>query len=355
MSQILQILQTHRETSDSLLISMGIPTNLRKQFRHAPGQFITLEAQINGKTFKRPYSLCGSIDQQEELSILVKRVQGGVVSNFLNDHAEIGNSFKVHAPQGNFKVNPWLLNMNQYVFFAAGCGITPIISMIENIMKKEMFSKALLFYSSKTWQSTIFRERLKALWEAYPGRFQFQMIFTAEAAIEEAVGRLNKTKCEKYLNQHLKSLKKGKYFLCGPTGFMEDIMTALLELQVPSHNIHFESFSGVQLSAALTASRGTTSLLPALDTSIEVMLDKKLHKVAVNQSQMILDSVLQADLDANYSCRSGNCSSCKAKLISGQITSKPSTGLSKKEIEAGYILTCQSQPASPDVKIEYCQ
>lgn len=347
MSTILQVTKTHQETDDSLLITLTIPQQLRKLYKYRPGQFITLETHIAGKLYKRPYSLCGNLQQEDELSILVKRVPGGVVSNYLNDQIKAGASLKVEAPQGNFNVDPGLLKMNHYVFFAAGCGITPIVSMIESIMKKEPFSKVTLFYSSKTWESTIFRERLKTLWEANPNRFKFQMILTSSTALGASDGRLNTSKCKKLLGQHLKNHQKGKYYLCGPTGFMEDIMNALAELQVPSKNIHYESFTGTPLAPGVTS-------LPAIDTEIEVIIDKKLYTIPVNQKQMILDSTLLADLDANYSCRSGNCSSCKAKLISGEVSTKSTSGLSEKEIEEGYILTCQSQPASAGVRIEYC-
>lgn len=354
MSKILQVAKTHKETDDSLLITLDIPQNLRKLYKYRPGQFITLETHIAGKLYKRPYSLCGNPNQEDELSVLVKRVPGGVVSNYLNDHVKTGTIFKIGAPQGNFKVTPGLLKMNHYVFFAAGCGITPIISMIESIMKKEPLSKVILFYSNKTWEGTIFRERLKALWEVNPNRFKFQMILTSSMATGATYGRLDTSKCKNLLGQHLNDHKRGKYYLCGPSGFMGDVMVALAELQIPSKNIHFESFGGASLSPTLAPSTNAAPALPAIDTEIEVIIDKRLYTIPVGRNQMILDSALSADLDVNYSCRSGNCSSCKAKLINGQVTSKPSTGLLQKEIEAGYILTCQSQPASAGVKIEYC-
>ena len=353
MSQVLQVSQTLKETDDSLLITLDLPQNLRKQYKHLPGQFITLETQIEGKLYKRPYSLCGKIGNDHELNILVKRVPGGVVSNYLNEHAKAGAAFKVDPPLGNFVLKPWLLKKEHYVFFAAGCGITPIVSMIENIMKKERFSKVILFYSNKTWESTIFRERLKELWEAYPNRFNFQMILTATTAIGPSAGRLNTQRSKSLLGQHFQNYRKGKYFLCGPTGFMEDIVTALKELEIPAHHIHYESFTGAQFNWVSPASEEAIIQPPAIEAEVEVVVDHKPYKIAVKREQMILDSVLAAKLDVNYSCRSGNCSSCKAKLISGEVTSRPAKGLSKKEIEAGYILTCQSQPANSGVKIEY--
>ncbi len=356
MSQTLQVSEISRETADSILITFSVPQSLRKQYKSYPGQFITIEAQVNGKTYKRPYSLCSNIDQDSELSILVKRVDGGVVSNYLNDHAEAGSTFKVQPPQGSFISKPSLLNINHYVFFAAGCGITPIITMIESIMKKEKFSKVTLLYSNKSWDNVIFRKRLSSLQEEYGNKLQVMHFLSTGSAPGGVEGRLSQEKCKALLTQKVKNCASAKYYLCGPTSYMETVINTLNGLQVPTKNIKYECFNPDELSLLTTGSNATPTnqTAPGIDAEVQVLLDNKMHVISVKQNQSILDSALAADLDANYSCRSGACSSCKAKLVSGQVTSKNTSGLTQKEIAEGYILTCQSQPVTPGVKIEYC-
>jgi ring-1,2-phenylacetyl-CoA epoxidase subunit PaaE len=352
MSQILQVSDIRRETEDSLLITFEIPQVLRKQYSYHPGQFITIEAQIDGKTYKRPYSLCGNL-QDKGLSIVVKRVPGGTVSNYLNDAVKPGASFKVHTPQGSFSLVPSMLSAHHYVFFAAGCGITPIISMIEAIMKNEPFSKVSLFYSNKSKDNTIFRERLGNLSEQHSKRLSIQYMFTAEVNSDAMQGRLDSQKCKYLISERVKSYKSAKYFMCGPTGFMDSILSALEEMEVPSKNVKMEYFSPTHLIENYeNPAQWDNSFSVA--TEVEVVIDRKAHKIQVAPHQTILASALAADLDANYSCRAGVCSFCKARVLSGQVSCSSTGSLSPKEIQQGFILTCQSHPASADVKIEYC-
>jgi ring-1,2-phenylacetyl-CoA epoxidase subunit PaaE len=350
MSDILQVFKTFKETEDSIFITFSVPQSLRKQYQYRPGQFITLEIEVDGKLYRRPYSICSPIGQKDELGILVKRVPGGVVSNYINNVAEVGIAIAIAPPQGNFTAKTSLLKKRHHVFFAAGCGITPIISMIENIMKREKFSRATLFYSSKTWNDTIFGERLKQLHQQFAERLSINMTLTDPAIGRKAQERMNRKRCRQIVQSNFTNYQMDTYYLCGPSGFMEEVTLGLYDLEVPEKNIHIESFDG---NIPSSSQKPAELSAPPMETEVEVMIGKSLHTFTVGLKETILDRVLMAELDVNYSCRAGNCSSCKARLVQGRVTSKNTKGLSEKDIKAGYILTCQSQPVTPDVKIEY--
>ncbi len=350
MNDILQVSRTYKETKDSTFIAFSVPQGLRKQYQYRPGQFITLVIEVDGKLYRRPYSICGPIDNKNELSILVKREPGGVVSNYLNNVAEVGMAIAVAPPQGNFTTKSNLFKKRHHVFFAAGCGITPIIAMIEHIMKRETYSRATLFYSSKTWNDTIFGGRLKQLHLQFAKRLSINMTLTEPAIGRRAQDRMNRKQCRQLIQSKFINHQTNMYYLCGPSGFMEEVISGLHDLEVPENNIHVESFDGYSPPSALNPAELSD---PAVETEVQVMIGQSLHSFTVGLKETILDSVLMANLDVNYSCRAGNCSSCKARLVQGRVTSRNTKGLSEKDIKAGYILTCQSQPVTPDVKIEY--
>ena len=356
----LNVKKTVKETTDAISIYFDIPENLKSDFSFIPGQYLTLKMEINGNEERRPYSIC-SANFEEELAVTVKRVKGGIVSNWLNDQADDLQSIDVMEPEGNFTIslNPDL--RRNHIFICAGSGITPILSMIKSTLEDEPKSSCYLLYGNKNEDSIIFNQELNTLLNRYEGQLHLRHTLSQpktkkagglkgffgkkETEWEGWTGRINGSKLEKFLGDVENRSSKDQYYLCGPGTLIDDMKSALKSREVNSDQIHNEYFT--------SSASGESAATAGTEGEVEVILNKQTVKVFVPADKTILDSLVEAGYDPPYSCTSGACSTCVAKVISGNVEMDACHALDDDEIKNGYILSCQAHPTSTNVKISY--
>lgn len=341
----LSIKKIIRETHDAVSIHFEIPQQLKETFQFKAGQYLTLEATLNGKTVRRAYSLC-STPQSNEHTVVVKEVKNGAFSIYANNDLREGDTLMVLPPEGKFVFNPQPENKNNYAAFAAGSGITPVISIIKTALEQEPESKFLLVYGNKSSEDTIFMKKLMDLQQKYPERFMLEFVFSRKELEGYQFGRISKSIANYFLKNKYKEISFNRYYLCGPEGMIDELKHTLTENGVARDNILFELFStSVETVQADNVEDGTTV--------VTVMLDDEESTFIMPQSKTILDAALEQNLDAPYSCQGGICSTCIARITEGTATMRKNQILTDAEIAEGLILTCQAQPTTSVVKVDY--
>jgi ring-1,2-phenylacetyl-CoA epoxidase subunit PaaE len=343
----LKVKKVVRETADAISIHFDTPAG----YSYKPGQFLTLVLPINGHQVRRAYSLFTSPYTDTDWAVTVKRVDNGLVSNYLNDSLKPGDTVDVMPPLGNFttEVNP--ANQRHLVLFGGGSGITPLMSLAKSVLAQESGSEVSLVYANRDINSVIFRETIEQLKLQYGGRFS--VVHILEASTEGwtgLCGRLSHQIIEDILQQLPKrGAGNTEYFVCGPEGMMDCVVNTLHALNVPKDTVHKESFSSTIDEAAKQAAVEEEGIRTQ---SVKVIVDGSEFTFAVEPNQTILEAALDQDIDLPYSCQSGLCTACRGKALSGKVYLDESEGLSDREIEAGYVLTCVGHPLTSDVVIE---
>jgi ring-1,2-phenylacetyl-CoA epoxidase subunit PaaE len=347
----LKVKEITRETPDAITIHFWQP--LSEQIKYQPGQFLTLIPTINGHKVRRSYSMSSSPHTDAAPAVTVKRVTGGLVSNWLNDNLKEGDFLEVMEPLGHFTVQPDARNSRTVVLVGAGSGITPLISIAKSILKIEPESRVVLLYGNRNEQSIIFLEALQQLSKQYGERFVVKHTLSQplNGWLGHA-GRLNKTQVLRLLEEiEAFSATTAHYYLCGPDGLMEEAQRALAILEVPSRQIHKESFVSTTTQGEVIADEESDD--DSLKTQeITVLYEGTEYKFEVAPHQTILEAALDLDIDLPYSCQAGMCTACMAKCTSGRIKLDEEDGLTETELKAGFILTCVAHPLTKDVVIE---
>lgn len=312
-----------------------------------PGQFITLKVEIEGKFFFRSYSISSAPRLDDVLSITIKRVEGGLVSNYLLDHYKAGQLVEFLSPQGRFLIQNSIKNERRLILFAGGSGITPIMSILRSTLYNEPKSKVNLFYASKDKDSIIFRQRLEDLVAKFPERLAVHHILSQENQeldFSYTPGRLTAASINTLLSNLHEELRR-EYYICGPTGMMELVYKSLLDLQVPKSLIHQERFVATEQHLEAQIDYEGPS------TEVEVILGSETHKIQVPPGSTVLRSAIDQQISLPHSCLRGICASCMGQLLQGEVRMLNNETLLEFEIERGKVLVCQSQPTSKDVKI----
>jgi len=333
-----------QETEDAVSVIFKKP-GFFKSVKYKPGQFLTLKIPINNKIENRSYSLSSSPWLHKFLRITVKKVEGGLVSNYICNELKEGQKIKVDKPIGNFFVEPNKSQSKKYVLLAGGSGITPIYSIVISVLEKEPNSKITLIYANRNLNSIIFKKELESLLSEHGDRISIYHL------LDEANGNLE----ENYFNQRLDSVlldqilekdsvayNEGKFMLCGPQGFMDAAVEILEKKSVLKHNIMLEAFTADLSKMENEAVEQSTVTVEGVGFNSEI---------TVKKGETILNAALSQNLDIPYSCRSGMCSSCKARCTSGNVKMLDGHLLPESEVNEGYILTCVSFPASEEVKL----
>ena len=343
----LKIKEVKKETDDTNTLVFEQP---ERQLSYLPGQFLTLILPIKGEEVRRSYSLCSSPYEKENPAITVKRVEAGVVSNYLNDHMKVGDVFDVMEPAGHFTPDLHEAEARRYILFAAGSGITPIMSIVKSILIKEPKSQVNLVYQNRNEQSIIFQKELKKIEIEYAGRFnRIDVLSQPSESWKGYRGRINQATTGDILMDIAENqISKYIFFLCGPTGFMQTITDTLIDFEVPEKQIHKESFYTGDPKPKSSAKPTKSSQ----EIIVKIMLDGEAYEVEVPSSKTILEAALDQDVDMPFSCQNGLCTACRGKLISGKVEMQEDDGLSEEEINQGYILNCVSKPTGPGVEIE---
>lgn len=347
----LTIRDIRKETADCVSIAFDVPADLAEQFAFHAGQNITLRLPINGEEIRRSYSICSSPDDNE-LRIAVKHVDEGKFSAHANRNLKPGDKIDVLPPTGRFTLQPDATRNYHYVAFAAGSGITPIISIIKTVLRAEPQSRFTLIYGNRQRSSIIFKEELDALKNRYMERFAVIHVLSREHTdVPVQSGRIDVDKCEQ-LSRLLFDVKDiAGFFICGPEEMIFSVKDWLLSQGVGKDKIHFELFNvpGEKAGAKQVAHESSER-----KSTVRLKLDGVWvsYELAFDGSS-VLDGALQQGADLPYACKGGVCATCRAKLIQGKVEMDTNYALEQDELDAGYILTCQSHPRSDEVVIDF--
>jgi len=350
----LAVKKVQQETEDCVSIVFDVPVELKETFSFKQGQSLTIRKVLNGEELRRNYSICSS-PLDGELRVAVKKVEGGAFSTYANEHLKKGDVLEVLPPVGKFytELNP--LQKKNYVAFVAGSGITPVLSIIKTTLAVEPQSTFTLVYGNRNKNSIIFKEELEALKDRYIHRFRIYHILSREitdAAINS--GRIDAAKCELYFEKLIDLKRSDEFFLCGPEEMIFCVRDTLQAKGVPKESIHFELFTipGQKKSTVDTSQKTVSDEGPKAKVSVKldgIMFDFDLPY----GGQSILDAALRQGADLPYACKGGVCCTCKARLLEGKVEMEVNWGLEQDEIDAGYILTCQSHPQTEKVVVDF--
>ncbi len=352
-SHLLEIAEVVDETADARSIRFIVPEELRETFLFKPGQHLTLMAEINGEEVRRNYSLCVA-PHDGQLMVTIKRIAGGLFSNWANDTLKPGKRIEVMAPHGSFT---WAFRpgaANHYVGFAGGSGITPVISLLRTALLTEPESRFTLFYGNRDSQSVIFLEQLAKLKNRFMDRLQVHHFLAEEAEeIDLFNGMLDRAKCDEILETLIDPVEAAAFFICGPGPMMDAAEAALKARGVSADQIHLERFTADRPSAALEAQMQALTE-EAAGLTMMVTLDGRKRRVAFDAGAgNILDSARAAGLPAPFACKAGVCATCRARVVSGEVEMAARYGLTDDEVASGYVLTCQSVPKGEGVELDY--
>lgn len=345
MSQFykLTIKKIIKETIDAVSILFDVPSDIQEEFRFIAGQYVTLKSLINGEEVRRAYSLCSS-PKSNEVKVAVKAVENGKFSTYATTILKEGDQIEVSKPEGKFILEPQL--GKNYIGFAAGSGITPILSITKSVLENKSSSTFTLIYGNKSAANTIFYDELNNLKERYPDTFKLHYIFSRENQKDALFGRLDKGNTNYFIKNKYKDISFDKAFLCGPEQMIDTVSKTLIENGFVSENIHFELFIA-------SDDKNVISAIKEGNSEITVLLDDEETSFIMKQEETILAAALRNKLDAPYSCQGGVCSSCIAKVIQGKAVMTKNQILTDNELETGLILTCQAHPITATIKIDF--
>lgn len=349
----LKVAEIIRETHDANTVVFEKPAD--GSFDYQPGQYLTLRFDVGGEDVRRAYSLCSSPVTDPQLAVTVKRVDNGKVSNHIADHLSAGDTVDVMPPMGNFKVDLNANNKHHYILIGGGSGITPLMSIIKSVLETEAQAKITLIYANRDQASIIFNQQLAAFEGSHGERFR--VIHALDSAPEGWTGLngpLTRQSFLGLLNDLLNVDELSKSFwLCGPTGMMEEAEASLGFLGIQKGNVKKESFTGSTKTTEAVTTGTADQEAKAGDYTIRVSLDGEEKEVFVKQNQTILEAVIGEGMDPPFACQMGVCCTCRAQVSSGIVEMEEDEGLSDSEIEEGYVLTCQSHPMTDGVVLEY--
>lgn len=348
----IRVKQIKKETPDCVSIVFDIPPSLEDKFRYRHGQHLTLRTFINNEEVRRSYSLCTS-PLEKEWKVAVKRAEGGLFSAFANERLKVGDLIEVLPPLGHFFTELDPNHPKHYVAFAAGSGITPVISIIKTILATESASTVALVYGNRNRSSIIFREELEGLKNKYIDRFSIHYILSREMTDAEINhGRIDAEKCTLLFDKVL-DIHSDEFFLCGPEDMIFTVKKFLQQNGVQEKHIHFELFTTAESKKPKTKIETVTSVSKPV-SRVTAKLDGVRIEFDVDpDGEAIIDAALEQAIELPYSCKAGVCSTCKAKLLEGKVEMDADYSLDPEEIQAGYILACQSHPRTAKVLIDF--
>lgn len=345
MSQFykLKIEEVIRETALAVSLVFDIPAALQSEFKFVAGQYVTLKAIINGEEVRRAYSLCSS-PASGQIKVSIKAVENGTFSVFANEQLTKGTELEVSVPEGKFVLEPEA-NKN-YIGFAAGSGVTPVMSMVKSVLESDTGSSFTMVYGNRTQEDTIFFKELNELTEKYSGRFNLHYVFSRENVEGSVFGRIDKAHVNYFLRNIYSNTSFDKAFLCGPEEMINIASETLSENGFGEDAISYELFTAsIDEAAAEQVKDG--------QTEITVVLDDETTSFTMEQTADILSASLRHKLDAPYSCQGGVCSSCIAKVTEGKAVMVKNQILTDDELEEGFILTCQAHPTTAKITVDF--
>lgn len=355
----LRIARISPEAAGSVAIAFDVPDDLLARFDFQPGQYLTLRSQINGADVRRSYSICSThshLKRCRELVVGIRPMEGGVFSNWAANCLKAGDTLSVMPPEGRFvSKRPRALHR---VAFAAGSGITPILSIMASTLEGQPESKFTLVYGNRSMNSVMFNEALQDLKDRFADRLTLIHILSRQAQeVDLLQGRIDAAKVQSIIDTLLPVASMDEVFICGPEAMIEVTQKALLEAGVPEKQIHTERFTSPVLETLSPEARQAViaklKLTAGGQVALTVVLDGKSHALHMNPDEHVLDVAMAAGLDLPFSCKGGVCATCRCKVMTGSVSMDKNFGLETWETDKGFVLSCQARPTSEIVTISF--
>ncbi|MCE3273965.1 MAG: putative ring-hydroxylation complex protein 4 [Ramlibacter sp.] len=351
----LRVRAVQPDTQEAVVVSFDVPEELRPVFGFTQGQYLTLRKEIDGQDLRRSYSICAGVDDGE-LRVGVRKVKGGVFSNWINEQLKPGDTISVMAPQGRFFVPIEADSHRHHLGIAGGSGITPILSIMKTVLAREPGSRFTLVYGNRSLKSTMFKEELEDLKDRYLARLVLHHVFSDQHTESEInAGVMDRAKIGEFLSTLVPAASIAHAYVCGPFQMNDEAEAALLAAGVPEDRIHIERF-GVAQQAAGQVGAVLHQAQPgdAIKAKVVIIRDGLQREIQFTRDQpSILDAASAAGLEVPYSCTSGVCGTCRAKVMGGSVRMERNFALDKKEVAAGFVLTCQAHPTTDRVVLSF--
>lgn len=350
----LRVRAVQPDTQEAVIVSFEVPPELRPVFGFTQGQYLTLRREIDGQDLRRSYSICAGVDDGE-LRVGVRKVRGGVFSNWINASLKPGDTISVMAPQGRFFVPIEPQAERHHLGIAGGSGITPVLSIMKTVLAREPKSRFTLIYGNRSLQSTMFKEELEDLKDRWMTRLVLHHVFSDEPTDAPInMGLMNRDKIGEFLRTLVPAAGIDEAYVCGPFQMNDEAEAALLAAGVPEARIHIERFGVPQKDGQVGAVVHEAQPGDAAQAKVVIIRDGLQREIQFTREQpSILDAASAAGLEVPYSCTSGVCGTCRAKLVEGEVRMERNFALDKKEVAAGYVLTCQAHPVTERVVLSF--
>lgn len=340
----LKVVSVEPLTPNAVSLSFEIPANLKKSFEFKAGQYITIKAKVDGEEVRRAYSI-SSAPSSANFTVGIKKMPNGTFSKYANESINAGDILEVMLPEGRFVFEPNDASKT-ICAFAAGSGITPIMSIAQTVLESNNTNRFVLVFGNQTLEEVMYKNDIQQLKEKYSDRFFIEWVYSRSSEEGALFGRIERSTVNLILKNKFKEFDFESFYLCGPEEMIQTVSTTLKEQNVPENNILFELF---------TSSETEDDLAENLDgkTEVKVVLDDEEFELVMDKKELVLDAVLKNNIDAPYSCQGGVCSTCIAKVVEGKAEMVKNQILTDGEIEDGLILTCQAHPTTPSLKVDY--
>lgn len=355
----LSVRRIEPDTPEAVVVTFAVPPELRDAFGFTQGQYLTLRKTINGQDLRRSYSICAGVDDGE-LRVGVRKVKDGVFSNWIHEQLKPGDLISVMAPQGRFFVPLDPQAQRHHLGIAGGSGITPILSILKTVMVREPLSRFTLIYGNRALRSTMFKEELEDLKNRWMQRVVLHHVFSDEPTDSPLnMGVMNRDKLGEFLRTVVPARSVDHAYICGPFQMNDEAEAALQAAGVPEERIHIERF-GVAQAPGASAGKGAGAVMhqaqpgDAETSRVVIVRDGLQREIVFSKDQpSILDAASAAGLEVPFSCTSGVCGTCRCKVIEGQVRMERNFALDKKEVEAGFVLSCQAHPLTERVVLSF--
>jgi ring-1,2-phenylacetyl-CoA epoxidase subunit PaaE len=341
-----------QQTSDATEITFNIPENLSQEFFFKPGQYLTLKTSINGESVRRAYSICSSPLIKNQISVAVKKVDNGKMSNFLNNNLTIGNTIEVLPPEGRFTPDLSPNNHNHLLLIAGGSGITPMMSIMKTALSLNPNASISLLYANRDVNSILFHKEINSLQSEFPNNLSVYITLDQGNPNDaHLIGQLNPQNVQNLASSIIKNQNNTEVYLCGPSPMMDAVTKGLINSGIPQQNIIIEYFNAPINDTSQSTNLNT--LNPQENATVFVELYGQTHQIEVKPNTTILEAGVRAGIDPPFSCEAGICSTCMAKISEGSASMVQNNILTQDEVAQGFILTCQAHPTSKVVKLTY--
>jgi ring-1,2-phenylacetyl-CoA epoxidase subunit PaaE len=350
----LRVSHIRKETADCVSVAFHIPADLADAYQFQPGQYLTLRTTIHGEDIRRSYSICSGINDNE-CRVAIKKVDGGVFSTWANEVLKEGDELQVMMPMGNFTTAIAPNRKKNYLLFAAGSGITPVLSIAKSVLETEKQSEVTLVYGNRWFSSIIFRDLLEDMKDSYLGRFRIFHVLSAEPnEVSLFHGRIDAEKINGFCQRFIQPESIDEVFVCGPEPMIRAVKETMTAKGLSDDQIHFELFASPGQTAVKDSAKPTPKATEGKVARLSVIYDGQQVDFSMPMDGTpILDAAQRHGLDIPFSCKGGMCCTCRAHIREGKTEMKVNYALEPGEVEAGFVLTCQAHPTSETVVVDF--